>query len=424
MCNDMILAENTYLEAGFKKNMNCLVLGVPGSGKTRGHILPNLCQMEDSSAVLLDPKGELYSLTANMMRQRGFTVKLVDFDNPNNPETEFYNPLKYCSNSEDVITITRLLLSEGFDRSVDPFWPKSAQILANALMGYLIEAVNDNDATLRGLTTLIKNIEFSTAPGEKHTLELMFDELKEKNRRSWAAEQFELIKKSALSERTYSSIVITLVAAFSGCMTDGIKRLTDRDTLDIPSIGKTKTVVYIKSSDSDRSKDTLISILFQQIFNILFREADKNTNHALDVHTHLFLDDLGTNLTIENLDCMLAACRSREISCSIILQSVGQLQKQYGHAYTAILGSCASLVFLGSNDIDTCREMSYRLNKPWSTVLYKDTNDIFVFTQGKQPIKTRVYNVKNHINYSLMEDFQTTVYQSTKSTSSKTNMQR
>ena len=405
MYDNIILSEDIVLEGGFKKNMNCLVLGVPGSGKTRGHILPNLCNMQNTSAVLLDPKGELYSLTSNMMRERGFDVKLIDFDNPHNPDSAFYNPLNYCRTSDDILSITKVLLSDEMEKTVDQFWPNAAQLMANALIGYLVYETRRSECTLESLIKLLKSFEIPNDPRDRTTLDIMFGDAKKKSPNAWHVEQYELLRKIAGAEKTYACIAMSLITAFASVMSDGIKKLTSRDTLDIKSIGRKKTVVYVKSSDSDRSRDKLISILFQQIFKELFHEADSNDSHALRIHTHLYLDDLGTNLTIYNLDGYLAACRSREISVSVILQSVGQLKKQFGDAYTAILGSCASLVFLGSNDINTCHEMSLRLNKPLGTVLYKDINDIFVFTQGENARKTRVYNIKNHPNYHLLCDF-------------------
>ena len=385
--------------------MNCLVLGVPGSGKTRGHILPNLCNMENSSAVLLDPKGELYTLTADMMRRRGFIVKLIDFDNPLNPETAFYNPLFYCKESDDILAITKILVADDHVRAKDPFWPNSAQIFANALIGYLVFECRPSEQTLSSLIKLLRAFEVPTDSSQKTTLDIMFGDAKQKHPDAWHVEQYDLLKKVSGADRTYASIAMSLISTFTGFMSNGIKKLTSSDTLDIRSIGERKTVLYVKSSDSDRSKDKLISILFQQVFTELFHAADSSPNHVLKVHTHLYLDDLGTNLTIENLDGYLAACRSREISASVILQSIGQLEKQFGPAYTAILGSCASLIFLGSNDINTCHEMSLRLNKPLGTVLYKDINDIFVFTQGDTAKRTRIYDVTRHPNYGMLCDF-------------------
>lgn len=408
---DMILSDDVVLKAGFKQNMNCLVLGVPGSGKTRGHILPNLCNMEDSSAVLLDPKGELYTLTADMMRKRGFCVKLVDFDNPFNPDSVFYNPLQYCINSDDIMAITKVLVAEDQKRAKDPFWPNSAQLFANALIGYLVFECRPSERNLSSLMKLLTAFEVPADPSQKTTLDIMFDDLKQKTPDAWHLQQYELLRKVSNSEKTYACIAISLITTFAAFMSEGIKRLTSLDTLNIKDIGKRKTIVYVKSSDSDRSKDKLISILFQQIFTELFHQADSSDNHTLDVHTHIYLDDLGTNLTIENLDVYLAACRSREISVSVILQSIGQLEKQFGCAYTAILGSCASLVFLGSNDVNTCYEISLRLNKPLGTVLYKDINDIFVFTQGDSAKKTRVFDVKKHPNYKLVNDFKSKDYE-------------
>lgn len=405
MCNDMILADNIVLPSGYKKNMNCLIIGVPGSGKTRSHVLPNLCNMDDSSAILLDPKGELYSLTAEMMRSKGYSVKLLDFDDPDNPDSSFYNPLRYCKTTDDILSLSKLLVSEDQAKTKDSFWPNSAQVLANALIGYLVYETNMEDRTLEGIVKLLKTFSASENSENKSTLDIIFDRIRVKNPDAWHLEQYDLFKKVASANTTTACIVMSLIVTFAGFMSSGIKRLTSKDTINLKRIGRRKTILYVKSSDSDRSRDRLVSILFQQVFKELFNEADSQPDHSLKVHTHLYLDDIGTNLTIDNLDGYIAACRSREISVSVILQSVGQLEKQFGRAYTAILGSCASLVFLGSNDINTCHEMSLRLNKPLGEVLYKDRNDIYVFTQGEAAKKAKVYDVTTHPNYKMIADF-------------------
>ena len=175
MCNDMILADNIVLPSGYKMNMNCLIIGVPGSGKTRSHVLPNLCNMDDSSAILLDPKGELYSLTAEMMRNKGYSVKLLDFDEPDNPDSSFYNPLRYCKTTDDILSLSKLLVSEDQAKTKDSFWPNSAQVLANALIGYLVYETIMEDRTLEGIVKLLKTFSASDNSENKSLLEIFLD---------------------------------------------------------------------------------------------------------------------------------------------------------------------------------------------------------------------------------------------------------
>ena len=128
------------------------------------------------------------------------------------------------------------------------------------------------------------------------------------------------------------------------------------------------------------------------------------TNHCLPVHVHFFLDDFGTNLVIKRFDATIAGMRSRELSCSVILQSEGQLRHMYGEAWSTILGSCAAYVFLGSNDINTCYDISLRINKPLEYVLYKKNTGIFVFEQGKRPRRAERYDLSSHELYPYLDD--------------------
>ena len=212
------------------------------------------------------------------------------------------------------------------------------------------------------------------------------------------------IKTVSCAEKTFTSIIISLATTFTALMSKGIKHLTHKNTIDFRKLGHQKTALFVINSDADRSKDVLVNILFQQAIDELCRDADCQPGHCLPVHVHFFLDDFGTNLTINRFDAAIAGMRSREMSCSVILQSEGQLKKMYGDAWPTILGSCAAYVFLGSNDINTCHDVSLRINKPLDQVLYKRNSDIFVFVQGKRPEKVERYDLVLHELYCKLND--------------------
>lgn len=403
----MILAENVYLEKGFKSNQNVLVLGVPGSGKSRGHILPNLMEM-DSSFLILDPKGELYDISEEMLQKRGYRVDCIDFDEPLKTKS-YYNPLMHIHSEEDIIKLSSLLVGGQKKYCKDPFWPDSSAILANALIGYLYTECREEDRNLGNFLNLLKQMDaLAASNGRESTLDIMFEAVKKHAPNSFALEQYELLSKCAASEKTLSSIIISLIATFSSTMTKGIKYLTNKDTVNFKKMGHIKTALFVKSSDTDRSKDVLVSMLFQQAMDELCKEADSLPNHCLPVHVHLFLDDFGTNLTIERFDALIAGMRSREISCSVVIQSEGQLRAMYGPSWSTLLGSCRSYVFLGSNDLETCKAISVRMNVPLDDILYKSQDDILVFTQGCKPQKAKRYDLKQHLLYPQLKDFVTT----------------
>ena len=403
----MILAENVYLEKRFKSNQNVLVLGVPGSGKSRGHVLPNLMEM-DSSFLILDPKGELYDISEEMLQKRGYRVDCIDFDEPLKTKS-FYNPLMHIHSEEDIIKLSSLLVGGQKKYCKDPFWPDSSAILANALIGYLYTECREEDRNLGNVLNLLKQMDaLAASNGRESTLDIMFETVKKHTPNSFALEQYELLTKCAASEKTLSSIIISLIATFSSTMTKGIKYLTSKDTVNFKKMGHIKTALFVKSSDTDRSKDVLVSMLFQQAMDELCKEADSLPNHCLPVHVHLFLDDFGTNLTIDRFDALIAGMRSREISCSVVIQSEGQLRAMYGSSWSTLLGSCRSYVFLGSNDLETCKAISVRMNVPLDDILYKSQDDILVFTQGCKPQKAKRYDLRQHLLYPQLKDFVTT----------------
>ena len=217
---------------------------------------------------------------------------------------------------------------------------------------------------------------------------------------AWCNSQYKLVRTAAT--RTMKSIVITLVAEFCGLLTEEVVELTSKNTIDPLSFCEEKTILYVKCSDTDRSKDKLVAIFFSQFLQEIYRIADESPSRSLNRPVHIILDDMGANLKIPSLDCMIATSRGRDISFSLILQSYGQLKKNYVD-YTSIISSCNNIVFLGSNDIETCQDIAVRLNRPLQEVLYKNKSDIFVFQQGeRKPIITKVYDLENHPKYKYL----------------------
>lgn len=398
----IILGENACFENQNVENSNTLLIGAPGTGKTRSFVLPNLMSAEDESIIVLDPKGEIYDMSANLMQEKGYITRTLDFINPKQSDIH-YNPLYYCNNSDDIIKFSSIMIDEQQNKTVDSFWPLSALLLCNGLVGFLKEHRPEKNQNLSSIMTLLNaaNITEESPENKPSKLDRIFDEVKKYNPDSWAYSQYNLIRRAA--GKTQKSIVISLAVAFCGLLTPQISNLTAYDDLDIPSICKNKTIIYVKCSDNDRSKDKLIAMFFTQLFQELYRIADNSRTHCLPRGIKVILDDMGANLKIPNLDGIISTSRGRGISISVILQSIGQLKRQYPD-YTSIINSCNNVVFLGGSDIETCQEMAQRLNKPLENVLYKDLNTIFIFRQGEKPIITKTYNLKSHPNYQKLNN--------------------
>ncbi len=398
-----ILGNNVTITSGGVDNVNTMLIGAPGTGKTRSYVLPNLMSAEEESVVVLDPKGEIYDMTASMMQEKGYRVLSLDFINPAQSEV-CYNPLEFCRTEEDIIKLSLMLVDEQRERSTDVFWPLTAQLLCNALLGYLKAFRPNRQQHLGSVIKLLRvaTVNEENADNHKSKLDKIFEEVCQRDDASWAVSQYELVKRAA--GKTQRSIIISLIASLGAWMTPQMTQMMSEGTLDIASLCAEKTVLYVKCSDSDRSKDKPTAMFFMQLFQELYRIADASPTHALPRPLHILLDDVGANLKIPNMDGIIATARGRGISLSIVLQSIGQLKRQY-QDYMSILNSCNNLVFLGGSDIETCQEMAMRLDKPLGDVLYKAPRVIYVFQQGCRPVVTTVYELKEHPLYERLYEY-------------------
>lgn len=397
-----ILGENVLVENRQLENANTLIIGAPGTGKTRSYVLPNMMNAEDESIIVLDPKGEIYDMTFSMMEEKGYCVRVLDFINPERSEVS-YNPLFYCRSEGDIIKVSRLLVDDQKQNTQDAFWPLSSQMLCNALIGFVVKHRPPGEHNLGMIQRLIgfAGVNEDDPDNNKSKLDLIFDEVEKRDPDSWALSQYKTVKKAA--GKTQKSIIISLAAEFCGLMTPQIVNMMSTNDVNLKSLCQNKTVLYVKCSDTDRSRDKLVALFFTQMFQELYAIADKRPTHTLPRPVHILLDDVGANLRIPNMDGIISTSRGRGISLSLILQSVGQLKRQYAD-YTSILNSCNNVVFLGGNDIETCQEMAMRLDKPLTSVLYKESNVIYVFRQGCKPIVTRVYDLRSHPDYDKLNE--------------------
>lgn len=391
----IILGENTFFNNGYKQNANNLIIGAPGTGKSRGFVIPNLCEADNESLLVLDPKGEIYSITHEMMKHKGYKVQVLDFDNPMKSQI-FYNPLSFIKTQDDVIKFSSVIVANQMERCNDVFWPLSAEILCNALTSYLVSYRPEAQQNMKSIEKLLRVSMALDIQDGTTKLDKIFECIPETD--PWCRAQYSLIQNAA--DKTIRSIVISLAAEFCGLLTPEIINLTSRNTLNPQSFCDEKTILYVKCSDTDRSKDKLVSIFFSQFLHEIYSIADNSPSRSLSRPVHIILDDMGANLKIPSLDCMISTSRGRDISFSIILQSFGQLKKNY-EDYTSIVSSCNNLVFLGSNDVETCNDIATRLNRPLNDVLYKSKNEIYVFKQGdRKPIITKVYDLTKHPRYN------------------------
>jgi type IV secretion system protein VirD4 len=408
----MILSKSHTASFGFKDNGNILVLGQVGTYKTRGHVLPNIMEQDNISMVISDTKGELQAKTEKLLREKGYIIKNVNFDDPKSSMNHF-NPLAYIRTPEDILTVASILMSEvHHGRPSDPYWDNAATQLLQCIMAYLLEDCRPADRTLSSVRKLVCAFDAAAASnGRKSPLEIIFDDYAEKYKkgkkvfeRSFALEQWNAFSTIKGSDRTASCIVSVLLAKFSQFLTSDISELTSRDDVEFEKIGQQKTALFVNVSDVDRSKDKLVSTFYSLLMSRLRSVADQQSDKGLPVHVHFFMDDFATNVVVPDFPNAISCLRSREISFTLVLQSENQLQSLYGEASSTVIANCAYYLFLGSRDLACCQDIAKRMNLPLDKVLYKARNEVFIISNFHRPIADTIYDVRTHPRYKSIEN--------------------
>ena len=349
----IILAENNYLPLDKRGNVNVLVVGGSGSGKSASYSIPNAHQML-GSYVFTDPKGELYDRTAGYLREHGYKIKVLNLVHPQ--FSDGYNPLLHISSEIDVDIIANTIVkgqkSEG--GGSDPFWDDSAETLLKALIYYLMAARPEEEQNLASCAEMVRA---ANSNGGSNLLTELMSQLPYDHPARMNYKSIEIAP-----EKTYSSILSTLQSKLGKFDSKEIAELTSTDTINFEEIGSQKTAVYVISSDTHGAYDFLLTIFFAQMIQQLYDFADNNGG-KLKERTYFILDEFANIGRIPDFDKKISTSRSRGISFSVILQNLDQLEAIYEKANETIIGNCDTHVFLGSNSQKTVEYFSKALGE-------------------------------------------------------------
>ena len=349
----IILAENNYLPLDKRGNVNVLVVGGSGSGKSASYSIPNAHQML-GSYVFTDPKGELYDRTAGYLREHGYKIKVLNLVHPQ--YSDGYNPLLHISSEIDVDVIANTIVkgqkSEG--GGSDPFWDDSAETLLKSLIYYLMATRPEEEQNLASCAEMVRA---ANSNGGSNLLTELMSQLPYDHPARMNYKSIEIAP-----EKTYSSILSTLQSKLGKFDSKEIAELTSTDTINFEEIGSEKTAVYIISSDTHGAYDFLLTIFFAQMIQQLYDFADNNGG-KLKERTYFILDEFANIGRIPDFDKKISTSRSRGISFSVILQNIDQLEAVYEKSYETIMGNCDTHVFLGSNSQKTVEYFSKALGE-------------------------------------------------------------
>ncbi len=348
------------------RNKNVLIVGGSGSGKTRFWIKPNLMQCTSKqypvSFVVTDPKGTVAIETGKMLQREGYEIKV--FNTINFKKSMHYNPFAYINSEKDILKIVTALIAntKGEGKSGDDFWIKAETLLYCALIGYLWYEAPDEERNFSTLITMINSMEVREEDETfKNAVDLMFEELEDKEPEHFAVRQYKKYKLAA--GKTAKSVLISCAARLAPFDIAEVREITMYDELELDKIGDRKTALFLIMSDTDASFNFLISMAYTQLFNLLCEKADDVYGGRLPVHVRCLIDEAANIGQIPNLEKLMATIRSREISACLVLQAQSQLKALYKDSADTIIGNCDSRIFLGGSEPTTLKELSAALGK-------------------------------------------------------------
>lgn len=360
-----LLTQNVRIGLDGKKhrrNLNVLVIGGSGAGKTRFYCKPNVLQA-NCSMVILDPKGEILRDTGNLLEKKGYVLRVLDLINME--RSHCYNPFVYLKNDNDVQKLVTNLFKSTTPKgsqSNDPFWDTAASMLLLALVFFLhYEAPADEQNFPMVMELLRAGEVHEDDDSYRSPLDILFDRLATKSPEHIALKYYRDYRSG--SAKTLKSIQITLAARLEKFNLASLASLTATDELELPSLGEKKTALFALIPDNDTSFNFLVSILYTQLFQQLFYLADRKYGGALPVHVHFIMDEFANVSLPDDFDKILSVMRSRGVSVSIILQNLAQLKALFEKQWESIVGNCDEFLYLGGNEQSTHKYVSELLGK-------------------------------------------------------------
>lgn len=438
--NNILFSQNTKIrlddkDAPFevRRNKNVCVSGGSGSGKTRFIVKPNMLQM-NADYVCTDPKGTIVNEIGMALKNIGkYRIKI--FNTINFLKSMRYNPLKYVHNEQDILKLVNTIIAntngEGEQKNED-FWVKAEKLLYQAYLSLIVSKFPENE---QHLGTLIDLISYSTVKEDdedyKNPLDYLFEELEKEDSNHFAVKQYKLYKNAA--GKTAKSILISCGARLAPLNIPALRDLISKDELELDKLGSKgrKTALFVIVPDTDDTFNFIVAIMYSQLFNMLCTIADEKHKGSLPTHVRFILDEFANIGKIPNFEKLIATIRSRNISATIILQTLSQLKTIYKDSAETIIGNCDTTIFLGGKEKSTIKALSEDLGKEtindYNESKTRSNNDSYgqnysklgreLMTQnelltmkrdtcivqiiGKNPFKDKKYDLTKHPRYKF-----------------------
>lgn len=443
--NNVILSQTERLTMSsrppvpkYSRNKNILVVGGSGSGKTRFVLKPNLLQCCSKkypvSFVVTDPKGSIVNESAHALVANGYEIRI--FNTINFHKSMHYNPFAYIHDEKDILKLVTTLMAntKGEGNGGDPFWEKSEKLLYTALIGYIHYEAPMEEQNFTTLLEMLNSMEVREDDETfKNPVDLLFDELEQKEPDHFAVRQYKKYKLAA--GKTAKSILVSCGARLAPFDIKELREITAYDELELDTLGDRKVALFLIMSDTDSTFNFLISMIYTQMFNLLCEKADDVYGGRLPVHVRCLIDEMANIGQIPNLEKLMATIRSREISAVLVLQAKSQLKSIYKDNADTIIGNCDSQIFLGGSEKTTLKDLNESLGKEtidmYNTGESRGTSQSYnmnyqklghdlmsvdqlavldgskciVQVRGVRPFLSDKYDLTKHPNYRLTADY-------------------
>ena len=410
-----------------RRNLNTVVIGGSGAGKTRFYAKPNIMQC-NTSFVVLDPKGEIIRSVGHLLEENGYVIKVIDLIDMS--KSLGYNPFHYIQSDKDVLKLITNLIRNTTPKGSstnDPFWEKSETALLEALMLYLYHYAPEDE---QNFTMVMEMLNYAEVKEDEEDYESPLDELFKRlemiDSNSLALKQYKIYKQAA--GKTAKSILISVGVRLAAFNLEELASLTKYDEMELEQIGERKTALFAIIPDNDSTFNFVVGMLYTQLFQMLYYQADYVHGGELPVPVHFLMDEFANVALPDEFDKLLSTMRSRQIFVSIILQNLAQIKALYKDSWESILGNCDETYYLGGNEQSTHKYISELLGKEtldtntygksegrsgnYSTnyqqtgrelltadeVRLLDNNYGLLFIKGERPVKDKKYDLLKHPN--------------------------
>ncbi|MBS6455664.1 MAG: type IV secretory system conjugative DNA transfer family protein [Holdemanella biformis] len=410
-----------------RRNLNTVVIGGSGAGKTRFYAKPNIMQC-NTSFVVLDPKGEIIRSVGHLLEDNGYVIKVIDLIDMS--KSLGYNPFHYIQSDKDVLKLITNLIRNTTPKGSspnDPFWEKSETALLEALMLYLYHYAPEDE---QNFTMVMEMLNYAEVKEDEEDYESPLDELFKRlemiDSNSLALKQYKIYKQAA--GKTAKSILISVGVRLAAFNLEELASLTKYDEMELEQIGERKTALFAIIPDNDSTFNFVVGMLYTQLFQMLYYQADYVHGGELPVPVHFLMDEFANVALPDEFDKLLSTMRSRQIFVSIILQNLAQIKALYKDSWESILGNCDETYYLGGNEQSTHKYISELLGKEtldtntygksegrsgnYSTnyqqtgrelltadeVRLLNNNYGLLFIKGERPVKDKKYDLLKHPN--------------------------